>query len=696
VQLIGDQKVGSTISASGGRTFTDRATGNALGTSDVVEVISWLRDGKLVRTNATNPADRTYAITAADKGKVITARITASPVPGFGYLLPNVVSVSSQKIGTSLLPGADTPAPTLKALAESTDFATVLGFETAGGTGVTGLISPNSTANTVKYQWLRDGKAISKATKATYTLTAADNGHAISLRITTSHAAVGSTSYTTDVRYTNAKDWSITVDPGNEPYQSTNTWTLGSQGGLYGTHTFQSPDGLLTDPPIKIQWLRSGKEITGATGQTYVIQAADYNKVLSVRYTVGTAGYGVLVGTTAGQLVGKGITLGLADGYTDAEADVVPGSGVGTLKAVVSGLYPPTPAPTYSYVWLRNGVAIPKATAQTYKLVAADFGKDISVRITMKRTNFVVPTTVLPVSDPVSPTIYTDGTLPLISGTAAVGSTLTADGSPFFDDPGFSTLTTGISYVYTWYRSGTAISGAKSATYTPVAADLGKKITVAITATKAGRLAVTTPKSAATAAVVSGTIDPGSAVPQRSINLTTRKATVTLSDTPATTGTTTTYQWYRNGAKISGATAKTFVLATSDTDKSITVVVKLTRSGFTTHTYPALLVNGFTSGEPPAISGGTSATTADVGQELACVAPLYYKANGYQVNPDLVSTDRLDRQWTRDGVDVEGATDYHYVVPIQDSGHQISCTVTVGAKLHKTLVDDTTIPVTIS
>lgn len=67
---------------------------------------------------------------------------------------------------------------------------------------------------------------------------------------------------------------------------------------------------------------------------------------------------------------------------------------------------------------------------------------------------------------------------PTISGSATVGSTLTVSNG--------SWSTTPDSYAYQWKRAGTAISGATSATYVVVSADLGQQITCTVTASKTG------------------------------------------------------------------------------------------------------------------------------------------------------------------------------------------------------------------
>lgn len=57
---------------------------------------------------------------------------------------------------------------------------------------------------------------------------------------------------------------------------------------------------------------------------------------------------------------------------------------VDTVRTAVPGTW--TGAPTYTYEWQRNGVAIAGATAATYTLVTADIGNQIRVKVTGTNT----------------------------------------------------------------------------------------------------------------------------------------------------------------------------------------------------------------------------------------------------------------------------------------------------------------------
>jgi len=80
---------------------------------------------------------------------------------------------------------------------------------------------------------------------------------------------------------------------------------------------------------------------------------------------------------------------------------------------------------------------------------------------------------------------------PVIQGLAKEGETLTAVTGEWGQD---------VTLSYLWRRDGVGISSALGATYTPVAADVGTRLTVTVTGTKAGHIA-STQQSARTAYV---------------------------------------------------------------------------------------------------------------------------------------------------------------------------------------------------
>ena len=161
------------------------------------------------------------------------------------------------------------------------------------------------------------------------------------------------------------------------------------------------------------------------------------------------------------------------------------------LTASVSGISDGNGLTTvsYSYQWLRGETAsaagedISGATSATYRLVEADQGKYVRVRVNFQDDDGNAETATSDATGPVSaePNVAATGQ-PTISGTAQVGGDLTAGTSGISDGNGLTT----VSYSYQWLRADTAsaagedISGATSATYTVVEADQGKYLRVRV------------------------------------------------------------------------------------------------------------------------------------------------------------------------------------------------------------------------
>jgi hypothetical protein len=178
--------------------------------------------------------------------------------------------------------------------------------------------------------------------------------------------------------------------------------------------------------------------------------------------------------------------------------------------------------------------------------------------------------TVTPASIAVRAAAFSSAPTPKITGTAKVGQTLTA--SPGAWSPAPTT------FRYQWYRNGVAIQGATAKTRLLNSYDLGKSLSVKVTAVRSGYTTVTKGSGAVT--VSAGVLTP--ATPKitgtASVGSTVKASAGAWGPAPVTVK----YQWYRNGAPISGATGATRVLNSYDASASITVKVTVSKAGYTT------------------------------------------------------------------------------------------------------------------
>jgi hypothetical protein len=165
------------------------------------------------------------------------------------------------------------------------------------------------------------------------------------------------------------------------------------------------------------------------------------------------------------------------------------------------------------------------------------------------------------------------GVVPVVSGTATVGKTLTAR-------PG--AWGSGWTFSYQWSRSAakTPIAGATKATYVASAADLGKQLYASVTGTKGS--AQFTTWSVATAKIAAGTLT-STPVPKISGKLAVGK-TLTAKAGGWNSGVKLSYRWYNGSTRISGAVKATYKLKSSDKRDKISVTVTGTKAGYTTVT----------------------------------------------------------------------------------------------------------------
>lgn len=151
------------------------------------------------------------------------------------------------------------------------------------------------------------------------------------------------------------------------------------------------------------------------------------------------------------------------------------------------------PVPAIEIQWQADGNDISGETSSTYVPVADDIGKVISIAVTATNIAGVASE----MSDPTSAVVAAlaapvNTVLPVITGTAQVGETLTVSNGTWTGNPNPT-------YTRRWQADGVNISGATATTYTPVEDDVGKVITAVVTATNSQGNASAT--SAGTAAV---------------------------------------------------------------------------------------------------------------------------------------------------------------------------------------------------
>ena len=283
---------------------------------------------------------------------------------------------------------------------------------------------------------------------------------------------------------------------------------------------------------------------------------------------------------------------------------------------------------TFTHQWVRvesNGdeADIDSATMDTYRLVVADLGRTLKVKVSFTDDDGYAEVLTSAATTVVSRARNAEATvLPIISGDAVVGGTLTTVTTVIADGNGLSNVT----FTYQWVRvesDGTQadIDGAVAATYRPVVADLGRGLRVrvsftddggndeALTSAAAGP--VTRPNVAPTGLpTVAGTAVVGGRL---------TASTTGIADGNGLSNVTFTYQWVRveslgTEADIDSATASTYVPVDDDLGGTLKVRVSFTDDGGNDEK----LISAATA----AVGAGPAPLVSNVGQRGGTTFPL--------------------------------------------------------------------------
>jgi len=492
---------------------------------------------------------------------------------------------------------------------------------------------------TFTYQWLANGKPIAGATAKSFTPGAAQVGQKIRAKVTATKSGAHSGSAQTKPTGGVAKGVFVNTAAPSVAAKAQVGIPLAADRGTW------SPSGTFT-----YQWFAGGSRISGATDASFTPTADQLGRGLTVKVSLSAPGYKTLRVTSA------------------PTADVVPGQFVAKSPPTVSGVaqvdQPLTaspgdwsPAGTIAYQWLAGGTPIADATGTTYTPTPDDLRKNIAIRVTVHQRGYddAVATSVATLG--VAPGTFLNTVQPAITGTAQVGRPLTAAKGAWSPH---ATIT------YQWVVGGDVVPGATDKTFTPRPQDLGKRVTVAVSASRPGYLTATVP-SEATANVLPGVMHntqapvvTGHAVVGRTLSTTHGAWSVKADDYG--------YQWYAGHSAIAGATAATYQPTADVAGRHLHVVVTANSAGYTSlsaaSASTAKVVLGHVAFAKPTIRG-----RGVVGSTLT--------AHLESVQP---STAEAHYRWYRGSEPIRGAREATYAVQPTDLGHRIHVVVTMRAE----------------
>ena len=134
---------------------------------------------------------------------------------------------------------------------------------------------------------------------------------------------------------------------------------------------------------------------------------------------------------------------------------------------------------TKTYRWLRDGAAISGATASTYRLGTRDLGHRLSVRVTATDGEGATATATSPERARVARATLVSTGRPQVVGNPRYGRVLTARVGRWWPQPE--------RFSYRWFRGPDPIANARSARYALAPADVGRRVSVQVTASASGR-----------------------------------------------------------------------------------------------------------------------------------------------------------------------------------------------------------------
>ncbi|MCY4485835.1 MAG: hypothetical protein OXF11_01815, partial [Deltaproteobacteria bacterium] len=647
---------------------------DADGLSQVRFKFQWLADN----TAVSGATGRTHTLTESDLGKRFSVRVSFADDGG------SAETITSAPTGPVMRGSPPTGRPAIG------------GFVQVGQTlrAITGEIDDRDGLDrmTFLYQWLADDVPIANAMSATYTLTAAEQGKRITLRVTFTDGA-GIVEALTSVARGPVREAGVQNQaPTGVPAISGTVrvgYTLRAD-----TTDIGDADGF-TDRQFLYQWLADGSVLEGETGTAYLVKASDAGRSLTVRVVftddLGTVETLTSAATAAvpndmpneGDVRISGAFLlffldgewGYVCGYSGSrfrqEAELAAQVACRQLGRGGGGYRPPNAVPPsgldpaieeldcsgtentlsecsytalnrcdgsdaigvictddtgpgldryavitgdvrvgevltadftvpeidYGYVvrtdyqWFVDDLAVEGATAPTYPIRRNDRHKGIRVRVTTHFRDGFDPnhhdslTTAAVAESGVDSVGF-----PEIDGLAEVGRTLKADTSGIWDPDGPTVL----EFEYQWLADGTAISTATASTYTVMAGDVGKSLTVEVEYTDGAQNEMTL-RSAGTPVVVPVSQEPVGR-PEIEISLlvyvegkdyieggrydvvgeTLTVDTTRISDPDGPAVLEFEYQWLADGIAISTATVSTYTVREEDAGKSLVVEVSYT------------------------------------------------------------------------------------------------------------------------
>ena len=608
-----------------GVTVSNPSTGICSGTSTTftaapvnggTPMYQWRNNG----TNINGATGLTYAsATLADGDKIDVIMTSTATCRSANTATSSQVTMT---VTPSVVPGVAISIPS----------ATI-----CSGTNVTFTAVPVN-GGTPTYQWRNNGTNINGATGLTYASATLADGDKIDVIMT-------STATCRSVNTATSSQTTMVVTPSVAPGVTISAPSTTICSGTSVTFTALPVNG---GAPT-YQWRSNGTNINGATGSTYASSAfANGDKIDVIMTSTATCRS---VNTATSSQTTMVVTPSVAPGVTISAPSTTICSGTSVTFTAT-----PVNGGTPSYQWRNNGTNINGATGVNYTSAALSNGDKIDVIMTSTVTcRSANTTTSNQLTMTVTANVVPGVTISTPSATICSGTSVTFTAIPV----------NGGAPQYQWRNNDTDINGATGSTYTSATLSDGDQIDVAMTSTATCR-SVDRVSSQQITMTVNATVMPDVTIYTPSTTICTGSS-VTFTATPANGGIPV-FQWRKNNANISGATAASYTTtAIVNGDKfDVIMTSSATCRSANTATSSAITMTTATSITASVNIDVQPSNTIYTGQSATFIA-------------SPVNGGTPTYQWKNNGIDIAGATNLSYETNALTNGASVTVTMISNA-----------------
>ncbi|MBD8605771.1 hypothetical protein IFT73_02795 [Aeromicrobium sp. CFBP 8757] len=421
-----------------------------------------------------------------------------------------------------------------------------------------GTLPEGTSVDGTTLTWTVPSTAVGATSTVTIPVAVADDATGASLKAAARASTLGST----------CAGCTSTVTVGAPPVSPSAVPTVTGGAPTVGQPLTAATAGWAGGTTFTYQWLVDGTPVAGATTSTFTPSVTAVGLTVRVMVT-GSKGSASPVTRTSEA------TAAVARTTQTGSTPVVSGTPkIGRRLTLDVGTW--EPGTFFTYQWAVNGVNVTAANGGTgpsfVPSLATQVGQTVTVTVTGTKSGYGNVARTSTATAPVVAGEFGDVPTPTLSAAPRALAPVSAVPGVWEDNTTFA---------YQWSVEGSPVTGATGVTFTPTLAQVGARLTVAVTGTKPGYPTAVTKVSEAVAVAPAAQ----TATPVPTISGTpTVGAELTADPGTWDDGTTLTFQWSAGDVAVDGATGSTFTPGAATVGKTVTVAVTGTREAYATVT----------------------------------------------------------------------------------------------------------------